>query len=140
MTMGKTMGKLCIYNRSAENGELSAVIVRKLYPDIELLGWADCDETPWDKILEADEIWLVGVTFYPWEEMRAAHSYADHQVIWIDNRQESIDAERDAESHGEPRFPGLRDAGRAVCDLTWEYCFPNEPMPSYVLVAALMER
>lgn len=127
------MKRLCIYHRVDLDGQCSAAIVARRYPDVELFGWNYGDTIPWDRIEEADEVVLVDVSFQPWGKMERLADIASGDdrgpvdIIWIDHHKTAIEGHEDC-----LYFGGTRQIGQAACELTWKYYFPDEPMPRAV--------
>jgi len=115
--------KLCIYHRIDLDGQCSAAIVRRRFHDVELHGWNYGDQIPWEKIEDADEVILVDVSFPPVEMCRLPPG-----SVWIDHHKTAIESMGDAGK----AISGTRRDGTAACELSWEYYFPDEPMPRAV--------
>jgi oligoribonuclease NrnB/cAMP/cGMP phosphodiesterase (DHH superfamily) len=60
--------------------------------------------------------------------MHARIKRLEKNFIWIDHH---ISAINDCKLYNNDEF-GLRDTKFAACELTWQYFFPNEPMPEIV--------
>ncbi len=123
------MNELCIYHSADLDGECSAAIVERAHPGIELHGWNYGDPIPWEKIEEADRVWLVDLSFQPWSEMERLYDLRP-TTVWIDHHKSAIADERASDING--RFPGIRSDGCAGCELTWNYLYAAEPMPKGV--------
>lgn len=123
------MNRLCIYHRIDLDGQCSAAIVRRKYPDAELFGWNYGDEIPWGLLEDCDEVILVDVSFGPYVMLGLETGLRKNRnVVWIDHHKSAIaDAER-----GYANFPGIRRDGTAACELTWEFFFPDQVMPMTV--------
>ena len=109
---------ICIYHSRDLDGWMSAAIVKlKFGPDVELLGWDYGDPLP---DLSFKEVIMVDLSF-PKDIMEANSNrltWIDHHISAIKNISEEIMGKRD------PEF--------AACELTWQYFFPNKPMPEIV--------
>ncbi len=118
--------RLCLYHRSDLDGKMSAAIVKKYTPGIELYGIEYGDEIPWDKITNAI-VYLVDFSLQPWELMERLQREAS-SVIWIDHHKSAIEECNKYKSI----FNGVRDSTKAACELCWDYFFINQPMPHAV--------
>jgi len=100
-----------------------------MYPQAELLEcsynydseklWEFCGDK-WDKLF------IVDFSLRD-EDMDGMRTF-DNTPTWIDHHSSSI--ERFGESYG--HWAGIREVGKAGCELTWEFLFPEEPMPRIV--------
>ncbi len=118
----KERGMICIYHSRDLDGWMSAAIVKLVYPEIKLIGWDYGEPIP---DLSFKEVIMVDVSF-PKETM------ADNanRLTWIDHH---ISAIKDILTlEPSPFIGGKRDNKFAACELTWQYFFPNKPMPEIV--------
>lgn len=115
----------CYYHKIDLDGKCSAAIVRRKYPDCELIGVDYPDRPDFDKINPGDTVFVVDFSFEP-DDMRAIAAIAKIDFIWIDHHKSAIEK---MESNLMSHVQGKREIGKAGCELTWEYFFPNEPMP-----------
>lgn len=127
---------ICYYHKIDLDGKCSAAIVRRKYPDCELIGVDYPDRPDFDKINEGDAVFVVDFSFEP-HDMQALMDYSDGNVCWIDHHKsaiQKIEAQCLPESNIKLTqvIAGKREIGKAGCELTWEYLFPDEPMPEAV--------
>jgi len=118
--------RLCLFHEADHDGQASAAIVKRRYPDVELIGWDYGKEVPWDKIEEADEVIMVDISFQPYDLMKKVADLA--KLTWIDHHATAI------KNYEENKIPGsiiLKD-GIGACVLTWQYYFPDENVPAGV--------
>lgn len=115
--------RLCVFHEADNDGRCSAAIVKRKYPDIELVGWDYGKEIPWNKIKETDELILVDLSFQPYDLMKKVTDLT--KLIWIDHHITSINYYR------ENKIPGtiILEKGIGACVLTWEYYFPDNKVP-----------
>lgn len=135
------MKTVCIYHSIDLDGWMSAAIVKYWfesindYPDnvgkgtIDFIGFNYGDPIPdlsgYDKVIMCD----VG---FPVEEMIKLYDTKD--FIWLDHHISAIKsiALNIKFDKDEPQIEGIRDTKYAACELTWEYYFPDKPMPEIV--------
>ena len=114
----------CFYHNSDLDGICSAAIVKKKFPDCELIGINHGDPFPWDNISEHEEIFMVDFSL-PGDEMLELNQACN--LVWIDHHKTAIDRLLPQET-----FTGLQRIGVGACALVWEYLFPELPMPRAV--------
>ena len=73
-----------------------------------------------------DTIYIVDYSF---NEDIMQWLFANRNVVWIDHHVSAIDKSK---KHGYDSMSGIRKIGLCGAELTWEYCFPNEKMPSFL--------
>lgn len=122
------MKPLCIFHRSDLDGACSAAIVLKRYPQAELWGYDYGDDN--EELLKAAkdrDVIMVDASLQPHDKMRVLLKQAAG-LTWIDHHKGVLEW---ANKH---RFnpKGLREDGRAGCELTWEYFFKAETTPRAV--------
>ena len=116
---------ICLHHNDTD-GRASAAIIRKaLGPQVLLYEMDYGDIPPLDHILTTDNIIIVDFSL-PKNEMVNLATY--HNLTWIDHHKTSID-----ELIGiSDDWPGIRDQNEAACVLTWQFYFPNQPVPTAV--------
>ena len=112
---------ICIYHSRDLDGWMSAAIVKLKFPKVELIGWDYGVPIP---NLAFQEIIMVDVSF-PKEVMIDNRN----RVTWIDHHNSAI---IESEQNGYDNVDGIRDPKFAACELTWQFFFPDEPMPEIV--------
>lgn len=120
--------KVCIYHSVDIDGWMSAAIVKRNIPDIELFGWKYGDEIP-SNIYEKDIV-MVDLSFPYHEMLNLKNRNNGTEFIWIDHH---ISAIKDAVLHGYSDLPGIRDTHYAACEITWRY-FIKDRMPFNIIV------
>lgn len=83
---------------------------------------------PIPDLSEYDKVIMCDISF-PKEHMEVLFTKLQENFIWCDHH---ISAIKDSETMFYHKAKGLRDTKFAACELTWQYFFPNEPMPEIV--------
>ena len=125
---------LCIYHLSDHDGKGSAAIVGRKFKNVEFYGLNHDGDYPYDLIKKHDEIVICDIAL-PLEMMFELNETKD--LTWIDHHISMIDAYEKAIIAGHKEIKGIRRNGTAAIMLTWEYFFPNEPVPEGVKLLAL---
>ena len=125
---------LIIYHRVDFDGVFSGKIVEKFIQDCgfdaELFGWNYGDELPNFNEIENNysKIIMVDISFSP-EIMIYLRTQCKIEVIWIDHHKTAIEFSYQNQYSD---LPGIRRNGTAACELCWEYCYPNLPVPKVI--------
>lgn len=85
------------------------------------------DEFLWNEVPQGVGIVMVDFSL-PMDQMQRLKELSEDQFVWIDHHKTAIDKAREAGFE----TPGLRVVGKAACELTWEFFYPREPMPTAV--------
>lgn len=108
------------------DGHCAGAIALKKFPEAELIemnyGWP----FPWNKIKQNETVIMVDFGLQPFSDMIKLATHAN--LIWIDHHKSALE---DARKCGFS-VQGLRKDGKAGCELTWKYFFPDEPTPRAV--------
>lgn len=126
---------LCIYHIADHDGKGSAAIVKNLYPEAELFGLNHDMDIPYDEIRRHDKIVVCDISL-PLEFMFELSQNKD--FTWIDHHASVINAYDAALADGERQpIKGLRRVGTAAICLTWEYFYPDKPLPEGIRLLGL---
>lgn len=125
---------LCIYHIADHDGKGSAAIVKRKFPEIELLGLNHDMEIPYEEIEKHDKIIICDIAL-PIDYMFNLSKTKD--LTWIDHHASVINSYNDAIAKGAPELDGLRRVGTAALRLTWEYFYPDKPEPEGVKLLGL---
>ena len=107
----------CFYHSADLDGQCSGAIVKHFYPECELIGINYGRPFPWDAIEKNEPVFMVDFSLQPFEDMIRLANLAT--LVWIDHHKTAID--ESVARHIEKAISGLREVGRAGCELTWEY-------------------
>lgn len=121
------MKDLCIYHND-EDGVCSAAIVNLSVNDCDFYAINYGFNIPWNKIEKADRIFLLDFGLQPFNEQIKLLKMKGKKLIWIDHHKTALE---DEIKSGQ-KFEGIREIGKAGCELTWEYFYPDTPMPKTV--------
>ena len=125
---------LCVYHIADHDGKGSAAIVKRVYPEIELLGLNHDMEIPYEQIEAHDKSVICDISL-PVEYMFKLNETKD--LVWIDHHISVIEEYDEIMYRGENEpIKGLRRSGTAAVALTWEYFHPLEPVPEGVKLLA----
>ncbi len=118
---------LCIYHIADHDGKGSAAIVKSVYPEIELMGLNHDMEIPYDEILKHDKVIVCDISL-PIDFMFQLSQTID--FTWIDHHISVIEQyEKNLTEQGYEPIKGIRRVGTAAIVLTWEYFYPDRPVP-----------
>jgi len=116
---------LCLHHNDSDGRAAAAIVRRALGPEVCLCEMNYGDSLPLERVLTSDHIIIVDFSL-PRDEMEKLATY--HQLTWIDHHKTAIE-----ELQGiSESWPGVRDMGEAACVLTWQYFFPNQPIPQAI--------
>ena len=116
---------LCIHHNDADGRASAAIVRRALGPDVWLCEANYGDPIPLERVLVSDHIVIVDFSL-PKDEMEKLATH--HQLTWIDHHKTSLDEMTGVADE----WPGIRDPDKAACVLTWNYFFPNLPVPQAI--------
>ncbi len=114
------------YHSADLDGHSSGAIIKHRFPEAELHPINYNQPFPWEIITSADTVYMVDFGLQPFEKM--VRLSASCRLIWIDHHISAIEA---CKAYGETIL-GKREVGKAACELTWEYLYPNIGMPKFV--------
>ncbi len=116
---------ICLHHNDTD-GRASAAIVRRALGDNVWLYEMDYGDTiPLERVLSTEHIIIVDFSL-PKDEMTKLSAY--HHITWIDHHKSSIQELVDLSVD----WPGVRDTNKAGCVLSWEYFFPDIPIPKAI--------
>lgn len=121
----------CFYHSADLDGHCSGAIVQRRFghEDCELIGINYGDAFPWDRIETGELVYMVDFSLQPFMDMLRLHQLA--RLVWIDHHKSAIeeaDVHRDYVPHPDG-IEGLREIGRAGCELTWQFLYPRSISP-----------
>jgi oligoribonuclease NrnB/cAMP/cGMP phosphodiesterase (DHH superfamily) len=122
------MKTICFHHNDTD-GRASGAIVRYALGAAVTLIEVDYDgePIPWDEVQKADRIIVVDFSF-PIEDMERL---ADgRKMIWIDHHKSAITQLSEIAK----KWDGLQSKNEAACVLTWNYFFPERPVPKAVVL------
>lgn len=122
---------VCIYHNRDLDGFTSAAIVKKKYENLTLIGYDYGDELPYVKIPKGEPVIMVDCSL-PMDEMYKLAEWSYWRLIWIDHHISAINDYEDSVAGKEDFLNYNLEVGRAACELTWEYLFPEKRMPEAV--------
>jgi len=125
---------LCIYHIADHDGKGSAAIVGKKFGDVEFLGFNHDMDVPWEAINRHHQIVICDIAL-PLDVMFEINENKD--LTWIDHHISVIDEYNKAIASGKKEIKGIRENGSAAIMLTWQYFFPDDPVPEGVKLLAL---
>jgi len=117
----------CFYHKVDFDGECSGAIVKRSYPQCEMIGINYGDEFPWDSIELDETIFMVDFGMQPFDDMVKLKEKCG-KLIWIDHHSTALN---DLKESG-VEFDGIQKEDKAGCELTWEYLNPDTPLPDSV--------
>lgn len=121
----------CFYHKTDLDGHCSGAIVKRKYPECEMIGVDYVDQGTLHKpdwgIKENETVFVVDFSFNR-DEMIWLNSFT--KLNWIDHHKSAIEKMIDLP------FPikGVQEIGKAGCELTWEFLFDEDvPLPVWLL-------
>lgn len=119
--------KLCFYHNDADGRSSAAIVRRALGKDTHLYEINYGDPVPWDLVEQAEHVIMVDFSMPLKEMQRMARG---RRFTWIDHHISAIN-ELQADSAS---WEGLRDLSHAASVLTWQYFFPDQPVPRAIFL------
>jgi oligoribonuclease NrnB/cAMP/cGMP phosphodiesterase (DHH superfamily) len=127
------MKLICIYHSRDLDGFSSAAIVKKKYPDAQLIGFDYGQALPMEKIPAGVPIIMVDVSV-PMQDLEMLSRHSEGQLTWVDHHATAI-REWDAYMAGKEKFmETVLGNGYAACELIWGYLYPEVELPLPVLL------
>ena len=139
----------CFYHNDLD-GHCAGAIVKMKYPECHMHEIQYGYDFNTDVLLEIDEavnlqtevdkrIIIVDFSFFT-DEITWLVNKLGYKVIWIDHHATAIGNEKlefvNAKAHNREDIysvvDGIRDVSKSGCELTWEYLYPDTPMPRAV--------
>lgn len=118
---------LCIYHIADHDGKGSAAIVKRKFPETELMGLNHDMEIPYDEIEKHDKIVICDIAL-PVKYMLELNRKID--LTWIDHHVSVINEYDELMKSGEyAPIKGIRQVGTAALVLTWSYFYPDQELP-----------
>ena len=117
---------LCIYHIADHDGKGSGAIVKRVFPEAELLGLNHDMEIPYDIIAQHDKIVVCDFAL-PVDFMFELSEKID--FTWIDHHASVIDQYNAEILKGKKEIKGVRRVGQAAIELCWQYFYPDSPVP-----------
>ncbi len=113
----------CFYHKADLDGRCSAAIVRRRYPDCQLIGIDYGEDFPWAAVKRGEKVFMVDFCLEPFADMIKLGNLVD--LVWIDHHDSAITAHAQTNL----RISGDRQNGIAACVLTWQYLYPQSLVP-----------
>src|SRR5688500_8117082 len=115
---------ICCYHNKDLDGYTSGAVVRRKFPDCELIGWDYGLPVP--ALGEGNQIVIIDICFPMADMLRIAEN---NDVTWIDHH---ISQKKEWDQLGEivrHKLKYIYQLGVAACEIGWKYFFPDEEMP-----------
>lgn len=127
----------CFYHSADLDGHCSGAIVKYRYPECEMYPINYGDEFPWDEIKPDEIIFMVDFCLQPHDKMKLL---GDTLLHYIDHHADAVTAMRNMLDPNGFTWIGKTCLGeKAACELTWEYLFPDKPVPLVVKLLSLYD-
>ena len=123
------MTKAICFHHNDPDGHASGAIVKYALGDDVTLFESDYDGNPipWELVEQAEQVIVTDFSF-PVDEMKRLA--AGREMIWIDHHKSAME-----EFEGiADDWLGIRDISEAACVLTWQYFFPQKPVPRAIVL------
>lgn len=118
---------LCIYHIADHDGKGSAAIVKRKFPETELMGLNHDMEIPYAEIEKHDKVIICDIAL-PVKYMLDLNKKID--LTWIDHHISVISEYDELMKSGEYEpIKGIRKTGTAALVLTWQYFYPDSELP-----------
>lgn len=115
----------CFYHSADLDGHCSGAIVKRKFPECEMVGIDYGQPFPWDTIVSGETVFMVDFSLQPFEDMERLAGMC--KLIWIDHHQTAID---EAHGRGFLAHEQFLEVGRAACELTSCYINVRSSNPS----------
>lgn len=115
-----------IYHDKDLDGICSGAIIKKKYPEAKMIGHDYGREFDFDQI---DGPVIMADISLPMEDMEKVARLSGNNFTWIDHHISTIKDYKNFIGEGEGFCSAILDIGRAACELTWEYLYPELTVP-----------
>ncbi len=116
----------CIYHRMDLDGKCSAAIVKQKYPEAELVPYNYGDDLDLEQF-RGEEVIMVDVSLQPYDSMLILDRMC--ALTWIDHHKTAIENHL---AHAPLNGKVILKNGKAGCELTWKWAFPDASEPKAV--------
>lgn len=127
---------ICVYHNKDLDGYCSGAIVKKKFPDALMLGWDYGKPFPFEGVDPiGEDIILIDISF-PMPDMFELAEVAK-SLTWIDHHISAINDYNNfpVEQRRGASITAVLENGVAACEGGWKYLFPDEFMPTAVMLA-----
>ena len=123
------MRTICFYHGTDFDGKCSAAIVNLQLTECDFVPLDHGLDFPCNRLNGGGNVYMLDYTLKPFADMLRLREFCGQgQFVWIEHHP----VVKDIDSQTDKLFVGKRDTSIAACELTWEYFFPNQPMPRAV--------
>ena len=112
------------YHSADLDGHCSGAIIKRKYPECEMIGIDYGQLFPWPEIVPGETVFMVDFSLQPFEDMERLNEMC--KLVWIDHHKSAID---EAHERGFLAHEQVLEVGKAACELVWEYCYPAIAIP-----------
>lgn len=114
----------CFYHKSDLDGHCSGAIIKREYPECEMIGVDYNDRLEKFDLIHGEKVFVVDFCFEPHQIMFELNKICD--LVWIDHHKTAIEW---AHESGFLASSGQSlEIGKAGCELTWEFLH-DRPIP-----------
>ena len=121
------MNFLCLHHNDADGYASAAIVRRALGTSVILHEMNYGDPVPWDLVDNAETVIVVDFSLPKMDMQRLADT---SNLIWIDHHISALQELKEVSAN----WPGLRSTADSACVLTWQYFFPEEPVPRGIVL------
>ena len=121
----------CFYHNDLD-GHCSGAIVKQIYPECEMIEINYGMEFPWDTLIMKETVFMVDFCLQPFVDMDRLSILFD--LVWIDHHKTAIEEYIEHLRAGKHKLKGLREIGKAGCELTWEFFHEERKIPLSVFL------
>lgn len=126
---------LCIYHADCMDGFTAAWVVKRRYPQVELLAARYGDPIPRGETTRDKHILIVDFSYSSGELETMFDEGAAKSIIVLDHHKTASAAltfYRPPTVPGQPGIHAIFDMAKSGARLAWEFCNPDEPVPAIV--------
>lgn len=117
---------IVIYHSADLDGLVSGALIKMKFPDAEMRGF-DYGQL-FEPEINGQPVIIADIAF-PMEKMVQIAKGSNFQLTWIDHHISAINAYKEIVGDGEPFCTAVLDHEIAACEGTWNYLFPESPLP-----------
>lgn len=121
------MDVICLHHNDADGRASGAIVKHAFNKDVDLYEMNYGDLPPWSAINNAQKIIVVDFSLPKSDMQKLAQG---RELIWIDHHKTAMQ-EMQGVDEG---WLGLRSLDEAACVLTWQYFFPDIPVPRAIVL------